>query len=172
MPSRRLNRRQQRLAAEATVYIAPSINAFRKRNQDLRPWIRRVDMQSVAELAVCQAAFTFNPKRSKATTYFSTAIRHALYRAVLRQQRDDRRYIPVEAIRDPQPLGHRIRQEMKALKALRLLSPAERTLLEDRLIEGVTLDQLARELGCDPRTVSKRVRQAIASLQAAVMSRP
>ena len=146
-------------------FIGPSVASFRRRNPDLRRAMARVDMQQVAQVAVCQAAFTYCPSKSQATTYFSTAIRHALYRAVLRQQKIDARYIPVESIRDPQPAAARIRQEMLAMKALRMLSPSERMLLEDRLVEGVTLGQLASEWRCDPRTIGKRIRAAIARLQ-------
>ena len=61
---------------------------------------------------------------------------------------------------------------MKALRALRMLSAYDRTLLEDRLIEQVTLEQLSSEQHCDPRTVGKRVKRAIARLQKAVNDLP
>ena len=118
------------------------------------------------------AAFTFDPKRSQPTTYFSSAIRHALYREVLKQQRIDGRYIPTERILDPAPNRHRTRQEMRALRALRMLTIEDRTLLEDRLIEQITLEQLATEQGCDPRTVSKRVKRAVNALQQAESDLP
>lgn len=163
---RRLNRRQQALAESAMQYVRPSVAAFWKRNPDLRPAMRRVDMDCVAQLAVCMAAFTYSPEKSQPTTYFGSAIRHALYRAVLTQQRHDGRYIPTEKILDPQPHAARTRQEMKAMRALRALSVYDRALLEDRLIEQVTLEQLGCEQRCDPRTISKRVRAAIEKLRA------
>lgn len=162
---RRLTRKQQALAESAMQYIRPSIAAFWKRNPDLRASIRRVDMEGVAQVAVCMAAFTYHPDKSKPTTYFGSAIRHALYRAVLTQQRHDGRYIPTEQILDPQPHAARTRQAMKAMRALRALSISDRALLEDRLIEQVTLEQLGCEQRCDPRTVSKRVKQAIERLR-------
>lgn len=162
---RRLNRRQQKLAEDGMAFIKPSIAVFWKRNPDLRESIQRVDMESVAQLAVCMASFTYKPEKSKPTTYYGSAIRHALYRAVLNQQRQDGRYIPTEVILDPQPNHHRTRQEMKAMRALRALSISDRALLEDRLIEQVTLEQLGSEQRCDPRTVSKRVRRAIDKLK-------
>jgi RNA polymerase sigma factor (sigma-70 family) len=124
-------------------------------------------MEGVANLAVCMAAFTFDPARSKPTTYFGSAIRHALYRAVLQQQRHDGRYVTVEQIVEPSPNRHRTRSEQRALRALRVLGAYDRTLLEDRLIEQVTLEQLASEQRCDPRTVSKRVKRAIEKLRIA-----
>lgn len=164
---RRLNSAQQALAEDAIRFIQPTIAVFYRRNPDLRVTMRRVDMESVAQVAVCMAAFTFNPAKSKPTTYFGSAIRHALYRAVLAQQKLDGRYIPTEQILDPVPNAHRTRQEMRAMKALRFLSAYDRTLLEDRLVEQITLEQLASEQRCDPRTISKRVKLAIDRLRGA-----
>ncbi len=148
-------------------FIQPTISTFVRRNPDLRTTIKRVDMESVAQVAVCMAAFTYNPAKSQPTTYFSSAIRHALYRAVLTQQRLDGRYIPTERILDPVPNRSRTRQEMRAMRALRRLSAYDRTLLEDRLIEQITLEQLSSEQGCDPRTIGKRVKRAVERLRAA-----
>lgn len=164
--TRRLNEQQRALAESAMQFVQPSIAAFHRRNPDLRATIKRVDMEGVAQVAVCMAAFTFNAKKSLPTTYFGSAIRHALYRAVLNQQKCDGRYIPTERIMDPQPNRHRTRQEMRAMRALRALSAYDRTLLEDRLIEQVTLEQLSSEQRCDPRTISKRVRKAVEKLRA------
>jgi len=171
-PMRRLNDKQQALATSALQFVKPTIAVFYRRNPDLRVTMRRVDMESVAQLAVCMAAFTFNPKKSMPTTYFGSAIRHALYRAVLHQQKLDGRYVPTEKILDPIPNAHRTRQEMRAMRALRFLSAYDRTLLEDRLVEQVTLEQLASEQRCDPRTISKRVRRAIEQLRSAECDMP
>lgn len=161
---RRLTKRQQKLAEECLQFVEPTIAVFMRRNTDLWPWAKRVDLECVAAQAVCLAAFTFKPEKSKPTTYFSSAIRHALYREVLKQQKIDGRYVPTERILDPQPNSHRTRQEMKALNALRMMSVYDRTLLEDRLVEQLTLEQLSCEQGCDPRTISKRVRKALAKM--------
>lgn len=169
---RRLNAKQRRIAEDAMRFVQPSIAAFVKRNPDLRPAIRRVDLESTAFAAVCSAAFTYNPAKSQPTTYFGSAIRHALYREVLTQQRQDGRYVPVEKILEPAPNRSRTRQEMRALKALRILSVHDRTLLEDRLIEQVTLEQLSHEHGCDPRTIAKRVGLAIDRLRRAESDLP
>lgn len=164
---RKLTARQQALATSALRFIQPTIAVFVRRNPDLRAAIKRVDLESVAHVAVCMAAFTYRPTKSQPTTYFSSAIRHALYRAVLTQQRTDGRYIPTEKIMEPTPNRHRTRQEMRAMRALRSLSAYDRTLLEDRLIEQITLEQLSSEQRCDPRTVGKRVQKAIEKLRAA-----
>ena len=92
--------------------------------------------------------------------------------AVLDQQKQDARYVPVERILEPQPNRSRTRQEMRALRALRLMSAHDRDLLEDRLIESVTLEQLSLEHGCDPRTIAKRVSRAIERLRQAESDLP
>jgi RNA polymerase sigma factor (sigma-70 family) len=121
----------------------------------------------VAYVAICHAAVTYRKRKSKPTTYFSSAIRHALFRAVLTQQKLDGRYITVERILDPQPQRHRTRQEQRALRAISMLSAYDRYLLEDRLVEAVTLEQLGSEQNLDPRTIAKRVKEAILKLKKA-----
>jgi RNA polymerase sigma factor (sigma-70 family) len=163
----RLTAEQQLVAESAIKYCAPTIAHFLKVNADLRSTARRVDLTSTAMYAVCLAAATYDAEKSKPSTYFSIAIRHALIRAVLKQQKLDGRYIAVESLLEPNHNQHRSRQEMRALKALRMLSAYDKTLLEDRLIEQVTLEQLGLEQRLDPRTVAKRVVEAVERLRAA-----
>jgi len=170
--TRRLTARQQSMAENALRFVQPTIAVFVRRNPDLRRSIRRVDMEQVAQLAVCMAAFTYDAKKSQPTTYFSSAIRHALYRAVLTQQKLDGRYVPTESITDPPTNRSRTRAEMRAMRALRSLSAYDRRLLEDRLIEQVTLEQLSSEQHCDPRTIGKRVQRAIEKLRSAESDLP
>lgn len=170
--TRRLNKAQRQYAEQALAVVLPAVRTFVKRNPDLRAWIKRVDLECVAHHAVCMAALTYKPEKSAITTYFSSAIRHALYREVLTQQKIDGRYVPTEKILDPQPNAHRTRQEQRALRALRMLSAEDRLLLEDRLIEQVTLEQLGYEQKCDPRTIQRRVQAAIRMLRKAESDLP
>ena len=169
---RRLTPTQQGYVELALLVVQPSIATFVKRNPDLRGIIGRCDLESTAFHAVCLAALTYKPAKSAVTTYFGSAIRHALYREVLTQQKLDGRYVATEKILDPQPNVHRTRQEQRALRALRALSIGDRTLLEDRLIEQVTLEQLGLEQRCDPRTIQKRVQAAISALRRAESDLP
>jgi RNA polymerase sigma factor (sigma-70 family) len=169
---RKLSKAQQAAVESALRFVQPSIATFVRRNPDLRAAIRRVDLESVAMQAVCMAAFTYDPKRSQPTTYFGSAIRHALFREVLNQAKQDRRFATVDQISDPVPNGSRIRHEMRAIRAMRVLSVADRTLLEDRLIDQVTLEQLGEEHGCDPRTISKKIRRAVEKLRRAESDLP
>lgn len=169
---RRLTPAQQRLAEESLRFVQPSIAAFVRRNPDLRQYARRVDLESVAMQAVCMAATTYKSDRSQPSTYFGSAIRHALYREVLSQAKQDGRFVPVEKIADPQPPSVRTRQAQRAMRAVACLSAYDRTLLEDRLIEAVTLEQLGLEQDLDPRTIAKRVLDAIDRLKKAESNLP
>lgn len=166
MKRRRLNKKQQALATEAMRFVQPSIASFIRRNPDLRRAIMRCDMESIALQAVCMAALTYKAERSKPTTYFGTAIRHALYREVLSQQKQDGRYVPVERLFFSDSKD-RTDAEMRAIKALKKLSAQDQMMLEDRLIEQVSFEKLGADYGCDPRTVAKRVRKAIDTLRLA-----
>jgi DNA-directed RNA polymerase specialized sigma24 family protein len=163
--ARRLNKTQQKLAEESMRFVAPGIAAFIRRNPDLRQASRRCDLESVAMQAVCLAALTYDKTKSRPTTYFGTAIRHALYREVLSQQKQDGRYISVEKLLYSE--DERSPAEARALRALKQLSAEDQVLLEDRLIEQISFEKLGREHGCDPRTIAKRVRRAIDSLRLA-----
>lgn len=157
----------QRAAAEQAVrFVRPAVASFLKKNPDLRSLAQTLDLESVANTAVCMAAMTFDPTKSLPQTYFGSAIRHALYKEVLAAQKTAGRYIASEEIRSPTPNPHRLRLESRAMRALRMLSAYDRTLLEDRLIERVTLEQLSYEQNCDPRTIAKRIRSAIDKLRA------
>lgn len=160
-----LTRQQQKYASHAVAFVQPAVASFLKRNPDLRVLAQTLDLESVANHAVCIAATTFDPAKSLPQTYFGSAIRHALFKEVLAAQKTAARYIATEEIRSPTPNRHRVRQQSRAMRALRMLTAYERTLLEDRLIEKVTLEQLSWEQGCDPRTISKRVKEAIEKLR-------
>ena len=60
----------------------------------------------------------------------------------------------------------------RAVQALQMLSPYEKQLLEDHLIEGVTLERLGREQDLDRRTIRKRIKRAIDRLREAEKDLP
>lgn len=155
-------------------FVQPSIAAFLKRHPSLRPAAKRCDLESVAYHAVCMASLTYKREKSQPTTYFGSAIRHALLRAVIGQGKQDCRFRPTPQHdrTEPEPNTHRVRQESRAMKAMRMLQAVERTLLEDRLIEQVTLEQLGLEQYCDPRTIQKKVQRALEKLRQAESDLP
>lgn len=171
---RRLTAAQQATASDAMRFVQPSIAAFLRRNPGLRQAAKRCDLESVAYHAVCMAALTYKREKSQPTTYFGSAIRHALLRAVIGQGKQDCRFRPTDRHDQAEPHcnPHRHRQESRAMKAIKMLQAVERTLLEDRLIEQVTLEQLGLEQCCDPRTVQKKVQRAIEKLRQAEADLP
>ena len=60
----------------------------------------------------------------------------------------------------------------RAVKALQMLPPYEKQLLEDHVIEGVTLERLSREQRLDRRTIRKRINRAIDRLREAEKDLP
>ena len=170
--TRRLTDKQQAYADEALAVVQPAIRAFLKRHPGLRCYARRVDIESVAMQAVCMAALTYDPGKSKVTTYFSTAIRHAIAREIFNQQNRDQRFRLQPEPKEAKPDIAKERMGNFALKALRMLPEPQRTLLEDRLIEEVTLGQLGKEQNLDPRTIAKRVAEAVEQLRRAASDLP
>jgi RNA polymerase sigma factor (sigma-70 family) len=170
--TRRLTDQQQAYASEAMDVVQPAIRAFLKRNPGLRHIASRVDVESVAMQAVCVAALTYTPTKSKVTTYFSTAIRHAVAREIYKQQKRDQRFALQGEPAEPKPDLRQEKYKQFAIKALKMLPEPQRTLLEDRLIEEVTLGQLGSEHGLDPRTIAKRVAEAVEQLRRAASDLP
>lgn len=152
--------------------VQPAIRAFLKQNPGLRHIASRVDVESVAMQAVCVAALTYVPTKSKVTTYFSTAIRHAIAREIYKQEKRDKRFALRPAPTDPDPDLRQEKNKQFAIKALKMLPEPQRTLLEDRLIEEVTLGRLGLEHGLDPRTIAKRVAEAVEQLRRAASDLP
>jgi DNA-directed RNA polymerase specialized sigma24 family protein len=86
--------------------------------------------------------------------------------------RHERRMCLAMQMHAPETNLHYDRMKHRALKALQFLPPYEKRLLEDHLIEGVTLGRLGREQQLDKRTVRKRIKQAIESLREAEKDLP
>jgi DNA-directed RNA polymerase specialized sigma24 family protein len=75
-------------------------------------------------------------------------------------------------IAKPQLNPHIERMKHRAVKTLQMLSPYEKQLLEDHLIEGVSLERLGREQDLDRRTIRKRIKRAIQRLREAEKDLP
>jgi len=67
---------------------------------------------------------------------------------------------------------HIERMKHRAVKALQMLSPYEKQLLEDHVIEGVALERLGREQAIDRRIIRKRIDKAIKNLRDAEKDLP
>jgi RNA polymerase sigma factor (sigma-70 family) len=162
--TRRLTEAQQRWA-EAAVPVIPLVIAAFCRRQAHSNILAVCDLQGAAQAAVCVAALTYDPEKAGISAYFSVAIQRALTKELVARQRQNRR---MQSHWDVQPKPtnpHHDRMKARASKALQFLDPYDRELLEDHLIEGVTLERLGREQDLDKRTIKKRIQRAIVRLR-------
>lgn len=148
------------------------IASYLKRNPDLIDVATRCDLDGTAEQAVCLAALTYNPDKAGVSAYFSVAIHRAISKEIQARRNHERRMRTAWEIAKPQLNPHIERMKHRAVKALQMLSPYEKRLLEDHLIEGVTLERLGREQDLDRRTIRKRIRRAIDRLREAEKDLP
>ena len=172
MTQRRLTDNQQGYAEKAMPLVRMVIASYLKRNPDLVDVAHRCDMDGTAEQAVCLAALTYNPEKAGVSAYFSVAIHRAIAKEVLARQTHERRMRSAWNLCKPHLNPHIERMKHRAVKALQMLSPYEKQLLEDHLIEGVTLERLGREQDLDRRTIRKRIKQAIDRLREAEKDLP
>jgi RNA polymerase sigma factor (sigma-70 family) len=169
---RRLTDTQQGYAEKAMPLVRMVIASYLKRNPDLVDVAHRCDMDGAAEQAVCLAALTYNPEKAGVSAYFSVAIHRAIAKEVLARQKHERRMRSAWDLCKPHLNPHIERMKHRAVKALQMLSPYEKQLLEDHLIEGVTLERLGREQDLDRRTIRKRINRAIQRLWEAEQDLP
>ena len=172
MTQRRLTDNQQGYAEKAMPLVRMVIASYLKRNPDLVDVAHRCDMDGTAEQAVCLAALTYNPEKAGVSAYFSVAIHRAISKEVLARQTHERRMRSAWNLCKPHLNPHIERMKHRAVKALQMLSPYEKQLLEDHLIEGVTLERLGREQDLDRRTIRKRIKRAIDRLREAEKDLP
>jgi RNA polymerase sigma factor (sigma-70 family) len=148
------------------------IASYLKRNPDLIDVANRCDLEGAAEHAVCLAALTYNPEKAGVSAYFSVAIHRAISKEIQARRNHERRMRTAWEIAKPQLNPHIERMKHRAVKALQMLSPYEKQLLEDHLIEGVSLERLGREQDLDRRTIRKRINRAIQRLREAEQDLP
>ena len=164
--TKRLTKRQKRLAEEAVSLIPGAIQGFRLAYPGVGGKLARIDAVSVANLAIVTAARTYDEALSKPTTYFTRAVHHALLKELHREKRlgychPDR--VPLETAER--------KQDCEVWKsdlyvAYLLLGEDERQLVRSRYFEQKTFEQIASDLGCDRRTVKRRLEDALRSLGA------
>jgi DNA-directed RNA polymerase specialized sigma24 family protein len=169
---RRLTDTQQDYAAKAIPLVGMVIASYLKRHPDLLDVAYRCDLSGTAEQAVCLAALTYNPEKAGISAYFSVAIHRAISKEVLARQTHERRMRSAWNLCKPHLNPHIERMKHRAVQALQMLSPYEKQLLEDHLIEGVTLERLGREQDLDRRTIRKRIKRAIDRLREAEKDLP
>jgi RNA polymerase sigma factor (sigma-70 family) len=165
---RRLTEEQKALAEAALPLVPSAVRAFASKHLCYARILRHLDMTSVAQMAVVEASFTYDPNRSKPTTYYGTAIRHALLKEVKRHQRSRESANERVDFAKALNLSGTLDQRQQALACLRRLPPEERELIEAHVIEGRSLMSLGREHGRDWRTIKSRLLASVEKLRRAV----
>lgn len=162
---RRMTDAEKAVAEEAMAIVPVVINAMGRSFPGIRKKLRRIDAHSVAYMAICRAAQTYNPAKSKVTTYFSSAIRNALLKELARSQRlryDSQDRVPYElAEREAQRQSGR---STKLPAALSVLPAAERRVVASRYYYGMTIREIAVVLDMNEKLVRLRLKSAVQTL--------
>lgn len=157
--------KERALAEEALSIVPVVINSMHRSFPGIRKKLARIDAKAVAYMAVCRAAQTYNPEKSRVTTYFSSAIRNALLKELAKSQRlryDSPERVPVElAEREAVRQGG---QQRMLPAALSVLPGGARRLIASRYYDGLTVKEMAIKFSCDEKTVRLHLRRAVALL--------
>ena len=167
---RRLTEAQQKLAEDALRHVPVAVRAFVASHPSYRSFITKCDLVSVANMAVVEASFTYDPTKSKPQTYYGSAVRHALLKEARRYQRS--REGAAERVSLDRALSMRPGSPGRevALRCLACLPAEERALVESAVIEGRSFMSLGRDHDRDWRTIKSKLRRTLRALVACVAS--
>jgi DNA-directed RNA polymerase specialized sigma24 family protein len=168
MKTRRLSDAQKAQAEEAMAFVPSAVRAFVAKHPCYARLLPKCDLTSVAHMAVVEASFTYDATKSQPTTYYGSAIRHALLKEVRRLQRS--RECANERVDFSKALNLKgtLDQRQQAIACLSLLPLEDRTLIEAHVLEGRSLMSLGRELDRDWRTIKARLTKAVELLRQCV----
>jgi RNA polymerase sigma factor (sigma-70 family) len=157
--------KERALAEEAMAIVPVVINAMHRSFPGIKRKLARIDARSVAYVAVCRATQTYDPEKSKVTTYFSSAIRNALLKELARSQRlryDSPERVPLEmAERSASRQGG---QQRALPAALSVLPTGDRALIASRFHEGMSIREMSVHYRINEKTIRLRLRRAVALL--------
>lgn len=154
---------EQAIAQGALSIVPVVINSMGRSYPGIRARLARIDARSVAEMAVCKAAQTYDPAKSQVTTYFSSAIRNALLKEVAKNQRlryDSPLRVPLVLVERAAPGG--LQPALKA--AVSLLPVSARRLIVSRYYHSLSIREMAELYACNQKTVRSRLRLAVSLL--------
>lgn len=160
---------ERSVAQEAMAFVGPAIKGLCRSYPGIRKQVARIDAVEVAQLAVCRAAQTYNPEKSKPTTYFSMAIRNALLKEIARNKRaviDGPDRIPLVAV---ESLKYRA-SEHNVVLAVSAMPDADVALIRRRYYDGQTLTDIASADGCSRSTIRRRLARALRLLRTTLES--
>ncbi len=170
---KKMNKRQRALAEEAMAVVPVVLGAMGRSYPGIRQKIARIDAQSVAYMAICRAAMTYDPAKSKVTTYFSSAIRNAVLKEIAKSQRlryDSPERVSLElAEREAAP--QRSREKMLPA-ALESLPEQARDLIASIYYGRMSIRELSELTGLPQKAVRTQLKQAVELLAGALGSLP
>jgi RNA polymerase sigma factor (sigma-70 family) len=161
---------EKRLAESCIQYVQPSILALCRSYPGIRKQVERIDATAVGYLAVCRAAQTYDPDKSRATTYFSRAIRNAILKEIAKRRRavcDGPDRVPLTSV---EGLVFRHPDQLVSLAVAALPEDAV-ALIRRRYYDGETLTDMAAQDGCTRSTIRRRLSRALATLRTALETR-
>lgn len=170
---RKMTKRQRRLAEEAMTIVPVVINAMGRSYPGIRKKIGRIDASSVAYVAICRAAQTYDPSKSKVTTYFSQAVRNAILKELAKAQRQ--RYDSPERVSLELAEGAAKPQrsdERMLLAALESLPAQERDLITRRYYGRMSIREIADSTGLAQKAVRARLKNAVEALAGFLGTQP
>lgn len=161
---KRLSKTQKQYASEAVAFVEPAVAAYIKRNRSYKKQLDQIDCHSIAYAAIVDAARTYDPERSRPTTYFSAAVRNALWHAVQNQKRHERLRdgTPIEIAVDRSGIEH---QRNDAMRCLECLPEDQKDLIQRHLFDNESLLSLGERLGKDWRTIRSRIQKSLRQLR-------
>ena len=158
-----MTKRQRALAEQAMALVPLVINAMGRSYPGIRRKIARIDAESAAYVAICKAAQTYDPKQSKVTTYFSSAIRNAVLKEVAKSSRRNAENYSAGAMDAAEAKA--AKQGGHALAAALLGLPAqERVLIERRYYGRMSVQEISDETGITAKAVRARLKSAVETL--------
>lgn len=158
---------ERSLAEEAMAIVPVVINSMGRSFPGIKKKLARIDAKSVAYMAVCRATQTYNPDKSRVTTYFSSAIRNALLKELARSQR--LRYDSPDRVSMELAERATVRQggqQAKLPAALSVLPNSARRLIASRYYDGLSIREIAVRLKMNEKAVRRQLRRAVEELAA------
>lgn len=157
--------RERALAEEAMAIVPVVLNSMGRSFPGIKKKLKGIDAQSVAYMAICRAAQTYDDTKSKVTTYFSSAIRNALLKELARSQR--LKYDSPDRV--PYELAERMAQRQSGRShmlpaALSVLPAAERRLVASRYVYGMSIREIAVVFQLNEKLVRLRLKLAVRTL--------
>jgi RNA polymerase sigma factor (sigma-70 family) len=162
---RPLTKAEKALAEEAMAVVPVVINAMNRSFPGIRRKLAGIDATSVAYVAVCRATQTYDPDKSRVTTYFSAAIRNALLKELAKSQRhryDSPDRVSMEqAERETCAQGS---QSKRLLAALSVMPEEARALIDSRYYCGMSIKEMGLAHRCNQKKMRLKLKQAMAML--------